>query len=407
MTAKIKNWLGTEKNFIYAVAGFSLLLRLAYVAKTGAGGLSPDAYDWTSNALRLVNGEGYGGTWRPPGYIFFLASVFFVSGKSIMAVKLVQALLGAATVCLAYFTAKTLFSRRTASIAAVLLSFYPYLVAYSADLLSETFLTFMLSLAVYNLVRTSENPSFKNIAVTGVSIGLTALTKSTTLPFFLLAYAWLWWQTGRFRAGLIAGMFTLLTIAPWTLRNYYHYDRSYVMPVSTPWASLYGSSCDEALLNETIGDKLKGPGVKPIDQFLPAGWAYAHSLPLPERDKFCKEKALSWIKTNPDKFTWLLYKRALHFWRLYPMIAYRHEKAAALATSALYIPLAAIGILLSLPLFKKVSLLPALFFCYTLVHVFFATMIRYRVPIDPFVIMFAAYTLERAYAALARNPASG
>ena len=119
MFRRIKTWLETEKNFLYAVAGFSLLLRLAYVLKTGAGGLSPDAYDWMSTALKLAAGEGFGGTWRPPGYIFFLAGIFSVSGKSIMAVKLAQALLGAATVVLVYFTAKNLFSRRTASIAAV------------------------------------------------------------------------------------------------------------------------------------------------------------------------------------------------------------------------------------------------------------------------------------------------
>lgn len=404
---KVKAWLGTEKNFLYAIAGFSLLLRLAYVLKTGAGGLSPDAYDWMASALRLAAGEGVGGTWRPPGYIFFLAAVFSVTGKSVLAVKAAQALLGAATVCLVYFTAKALFSRRTASIAAVMLSFYPYLVAYSADLLSETFLTFTLALAVYALVRAAGAPSWKNLVFTGAAVGLCALTKSTVLPFFLLAYAWLWWQTGKLRAPLLAGLFTLLTIAPWTLRNYFHYDQAYVMPVNSPWASLYGSSCDEALLNETVGDRLKGPGVRPVDQFLPADWQYANNLPLPERDKYCREKALGWIKNNPDKFTWLLYRRALHFWRLYPMIAYKAEKAAAIATSGIYFPLAAIGLLLALPFFKRISLLPALFLSYTLVHVFFATMIRYRVPIDPFVLIFAAYAVERAYNALAAGRAAG
>ncbi|MCX5786814.1 MAG: glycosyltransferase family 39 protein [Elusimicrobia bacterium] len=400
MIEKARNWLNSEKNFLYALFGFSLLIRLAYVLPLPAGKLSPDAYDWINGGWSIAHGTGFGGSWRPPGYAFFLAAIFFIFGKSVVAARVMQALLGALTCLLTYRTGKKIFTENTGRIAGALAGFYPYFIAYTGDLLSETFLTFMLAAAIYQIVKTAEAPYWKNLALTGILIGLTGLTKSVVLPFFALACAWLWWQTGKFRTAFLAGVFTLLTIAPWTLRNYFHYDKSYVMPVSTPWFSLYGSSCDEALLNETTGDILKGPGVERIDQFLPPDWEYAAALPLPERDKYCKEKALGWIKNNPRKFTWLLYRRSLHFWRLYPVIAYGREKAAAMATSGLYIPLAVIGFFLSLPAFKRTSLLLALFLSYTLVNIFFATMIRYRVPIDPFVIMFAACTIERAYTAL-------
>lgn len=400
MIEKARNWLNSGNNFLYTLFGVSLLIRLAYVLPLPADKLSPDAYDWSNLGWSIAQGNGFGGSWRPPGYAFFLGTIFFAFGRSVIAARAIQALLGAFTCLLTYKTGKRIFSKTTGRIAGVLTCFYPYFIAYTGDLLSETFLTFMIALTVYHVVKTAEIPSWKNIALTGVLIGLTGLAKSTTLPFFLLACAWLWWQTGKFRAGFMVGIFTLLTLAPWTLRNYFHYDKSYVMPVNSPWCSLYGSSCDEALLNETIGDRLKGPGVKPIDQFLPPEVDYTLSLPLPERDKFCREKALGWIKNNPGKFSWLLYKRFFHFWRLYPIIAYKGEKIAAVATSGLYFPLAAIGILLSLPMFKKTSLLLALFISYTAVHLFFATMIRYRVPIDPFVLIFTAYALERGYTAL-------
>ncbi|OGR60589.1 MAG: hypothetical protein A2X34_03070 [Elusimicrobia bacterium GWC2_51_8] len=68
-----------------------------------------------------------------------------------------------------------------------------------------------------------------------------------------------------------------------------------------------------------------------------------------------------------------------------------------MATSGLYLPLAAIGFFLSLAAFKKTSLLLALFATYTLSHIFFTTTLRYRIPIDPFLIIFAAYSLDRAY----------
>lgn len=400
MIKKIKYFLNTDGHFPLTLFLFALGLRLAYVLLLPEGKLSPDAYDWMETAWSVAQGQGFGGSWRPPGYAFFLAGVFSVFGKSIVAVRAIQALLGALTCLLTYKTGTKIFSETTGRIAGVLAAFYPYFIAYTGDLISETFLTFMLALTVYHVVKTAESPSWKNLALTGVLIGLTGLTKSVTLPFFMLAGAWLWWRTGKFRAGFMAGLFALLTIAPWTLRNYFHYDKSYVMPVSTPWYSLYGSSCDEALQNELTGDVLKGPGVRQIDQLMPPDWEYATALPLPERDKYCKEKALGWIKNNPDKFGWLLYRRFLHFWRLYPVIAHGWEKAAAMATSGLYIPLAAIGFFLSLPAFRKTSILLLLFAAHTAVHLFFAVTIRYRVPIDPYVIIFAAYAIAEGYSRL-------
>lgn len=398
---KITAWLEPEKNFLSALLAVSFLLRLAYALKTGEGGLSPDARDWMDTAWSIASGGGFGGSWRPPGYAFFLAGIFSVFGKSILAAKIANAALGTATLYFVYRIAGKIFDLRTARITVFLLSFYPYLVAYTADLLSETALTFILSAAILAVVRTAEKPSWRNMVLSGVLIGCAGLTKSVTLPFFALACVWLWRRTGRFRTGLLVGAAALITIAPWSMRNYFHYDKSYVMPVSTPWFSLYGSSCDEALLDESTGEVDKGPGAKQIDQFLPPDWNYVAGLPLPERDRYCREKALGWIQRNPGKFSWLLYRRFLHFWRLYPVIAYPHEKAAAMATSGIYIPLAVTGFFLSLRAFRKTSLLLALFAAYTAVHLFFAVTLRYRVPIDPYVVMFAAYAAAEGYDRLA------
>ena len=390
---RLAAWLDDERRYLAAVIGFGLLLRVALVLRTGAGGLSPDAGDWMHVALSVATGGGFGGTWRPPGYAAFLAAVFFVFGKSVLAAKLANAALGAATLFVVYRAALSLFDRATARIAVAMMSFYPYLLAYSADVLSETLLTFLLAASVLALVRAAEKPDLKRLALAGFVCGLTALTKSVVLPFFLLAGAWLWARTGRLRAPLLVALAGALTIAPWSLRNYFHYDKSYVMPVNTPWFSLYGSTCDEALADASKGEITKGPGVPEYDQFLPPDWEAVGALPLPERDKYCKEKVKSWIAANPRKYASLLWLRLKHFWRLYPIIAYGWQKAAAMATSGLYIPLALIGVFLARPFLGRVSLLLALFAAHTLVHLFFAVTLRYRVPIDPYVMMFAAFAL--------------
>ena len=399
---KLPVFLSSNVNFLWALFLFALVIRLAYVLPLPLDRLSGDAYDWIRIAWAIAQGQGFGDSIRAPGYAFFLAGIFSIFGKSIVAARVIQAIMGAVTCVFLYWTGKKIFTETTGRIAGILVSFYPYLIAYSGDLFCETFLAFMLAGTVYQIVKTGETPSWKNIAIAGVLMGATGLTKAVALPFFMLACAWLWWQTGKFRLGFLTGIFTLLTITPWALRNHYHYGNYSIVPINAPHAlgySLYTSCCDEALLNEAVGDNLKGPGIKPIDQFLPPDHAYTQSLPLPEREKYYMEKSISWIKANPDKFLWVVYKRLIHFWRLYPMIAYKWEKAAAIATSGLYLPMAALGAFLSLAAFKKTSLLLALFASYTLLHIFFTTALRYRIPIDPFIMIFTAYALDRVYRA--------
>ncbi|MBI4351434.1 MAG: glycosyltransferase family 39 protein [Elusimicrobia bacterium] len=401
---KLRGLLDGENRFPAAVFLFALALRLAYVLPLSPDKLSPDASSWMDIALGIAQGSGFGGTTRAPGFAFFLAGIFSVFGKSVAAVRVLQAVLGACTCVLIYKTGKRLFSENVGRIAAVLLSFYPYLLAYTGDVISETFLTFMLAAAVFSTVKTAQEPGWKNAAVTGVLYGLTGLTKSTTLPFFLFACAWLWWNTKSFRTGFLAGLCALAVIVPWSFRNYFHYDKSYIMPVNTPWCQLYGSSCDTAFWSETMGELDQPQSAELTEPAIPKDWPYLLTLPIPERDKLCRKKAFDWISANPDKFYALCWLRFKHFWRLYPMMAYPWQKYAAMATSGLYIPLAFIGFFLSLKQFKRTSLLLALFASYTLVHLFFVVVMRYRVPIDPFLILLAAYTLNAVIERLRPRP---
>ncbi|MDD2804843.1 MAG: glycosyltransferase family 39 protein [Elusimicrobiales bacterium] len=395
--AKLRAFFGGETGFAAAVFLFALVLRLAYSLPLPPDKLSQDAFGWMDIGWDIARGLGVGNSWRPPGYSYFLAFLFVIFGKSVLAIRAAQALLGAFTCVLLYKTGKRLFSENAGRLAAVMLSFYPYAIAYSGDALSETFLMFMIVVSVFFTVKTSQEPGWKNILATGVLYGLTGLTKSTTLPFFVLACAWLWWNTRSFRVGLLVGLCTLGAILPWSLRNYFHFDKSYVMPVNTPWCHLYGSSCDTAFWSETMGELSTPQSIEQTEPAIPEDWRYLMTLPLPERDKICKQKAKAWISENPDKLLALCWLRFKHFWRLYPMMAYPWQKYAAMATSGLYLPLAFFGLLLSWRQFKKTSLLVALFGSYTLVHLFFVVVLRYRVPIDPFLMLLAAYAVTAVW----------
>ena len=383
-----KNILITEKTFLKLIFLLSLLIRIAYVVRLSPHNLSLDSYDWMGIAENITAGSGLGDTWRPPGYSVFLSIIILLFGKSIILLRIINSVLGSLTCIIVFFIGKKVFSSSVGKIASILLCFYPYLIAYAGDLLSETFYTFLISIAIFFILLCGEKPNLRNSIITGIMFGITALVKATVLPFFLFACGWLWWKTKKIKTGLYVGIFTLITISPWTLRNFIHYDRFIL--ISPGYQSLWIANNDETMILETSGER-----DKPMtENYVPPRQQEILKLPRMESEKIFKQEAIDWIKSNPEKFRWLLKRRLIHFWRLYPMMAYKWQKIAAMITSGIYIPLCFMGIILSIKNFKNTSLLIFLFIIYTAVHLPFATMIRYRTPIDPYIIIFAAYTIH-------------
>lgn len=383
-----KNLFNKEKSFVFFLFFLSLSIRIIYVINLSPQSLSLDSFDWMGIAENIAAGHGYGDTWRPPGYAAFLGILFFLFGKSIILIRIINSILGALTCVLIYFIGKKIFSSAVGKISAILLCFYPYLINYTGDLLSETFYTFLISLSVFFILICSEKPNLKNVFLTGVISGITALTKATVLPFFLFVCGWIWWKTKKIKNAFLVGIFTLITILPWTFRNYIYYK--HFILVSPGYQSLAGSNNDTAMLLET-----KGECDTPMNEgYTPPYYSAILKLPRMESEKVFKKEAIKWIKNNPEKFRWLVKRRLIHFWRLYPMMAYMWQKYIAMITSGIYIPLCFIGIILSIRNLQKTSLFIALFIIYTMVHLPFAVVIRYRVPIDPYIIIFASYTIH-------------
>lgn len=387
----LKQIWDSERKFIIAVFFLALAIRLIYAVFLAPETLSPDAYDYMNIAGGILSGHGYGESWRPPGWPFFLSAVFLASGKSVLAAKLANCLLGAFTCVFIYFIGKKIFSAITGKFASLFLIYYPYFAAYAGDLLSENLLTFLLSASILSILNTAKHNSIKNIAISGVLIGLTGLVKATVMPFFLIACAWLWWRTGSFKTAFLAGALSLLTISPWTLRNYLYYGE--FLLISPGYGSLWVANNDEAMLLETMGEQ--NSPMSPEISWTPERFGEYMKLPRMDAERIFKKEAFEWIKNNPEKFFWLVKKRFLHFWRLYPMMAYKWQKYAAMATSGIYIPLCIAGIILSIKKFRETSLFLALFAVYTAIHLSFVVTLRYRVPIDPYLIIFASYTISR------------
>jgi 4-amino-4-deoxy-L-arabinose transferase-like glycosyltransferase len=233
---------------VLALLVLALVVRLAVIATTPDYKLYADPGDYQRHAVALSDEGRYppptpafkGETaYRPPGYPVFLAAVYTVTpGHSVDVARVAQALLGTLTVALTSLVARQLFGRRVGLAALALAAVYPSMWMIGNALLSEVLLTpLVLGAVAAALHYRLRDPRLRWIVLAGVLAGLATLTRQNALlmlvPLVIAALP----PRGerrtarRYAPAALAAAAALLTIAPWTIRNAAAVDA--FVPVST------------------------------------------------------------------------------------------------------------------------------------------------------------------------------
>jgi hypothetical protein len=132
------------------------------------------------------------------------------------------------------------------------------------------------------------------------------------------------------------------------------------------------------------------------------------SLPGNEatRDSAFTHEALDYIAADIPRFLRLSLSKSLELWALYrkPMTEDRPhlglEKLASLLSYGLLLPFALVWLLVSLPRNRVAVLVLLLFLVYSLVHAVILSKVRFRLPLDSFVIIYGSGGIVAAVRAL-------
>jgi hypothetical protein len=163
---------------------------------------------------------------RPPGYAFFLRTVYATLGRSFFTVQLVQNVLDSITPALLFLLAARLLGSFAGAVGGVLAALSPQL-AHASNLISPDALS-ALPLLAASLVLSASAPDREvpplRAASAGALVGLSAwLRPNLVLMGPCLALALLALARNRRRAAMslvLMAAAALLTISPITLRNY-------------------------------------------------------------------------------------------------------------------------------------------------------------------------------------------
>lgn len=354
----------------------------------------------------------------PPGYAFFLAGLYAVTGVALdenWRIWISHSLLDVATTALVMAIAARLFRQKRPAIAAgALYAFYPQILVYCARPYGEVLATFLLAAGAWLAVEFVAQGDAEADApgavpgapgltagLAGALLGLAALVKEKALLFpALLAIVLLWRWRRRLRrrwvpvALLLAG--TLLAVGPWLARGYQVTGK--LMPITsrTGRALHWGLVSDYARPDVEAG-QVPAPGgpdsaswaiVYPPAPEGDSAWSDARSRL--ERDDALLASSLRLVRERPLAFLRSAVTKFLAFW-------YWGQPRVIWVNFATQIPLLVLAVWGMALGRKRASLLvPVLLILYFAgIHTLLVARMRYSLPVMPFVILFAGYTLHR------------
>lgn len=223
---------------ILCINGLLLFVAVPYLQKNAPKLYSieefPDHYG--DIAWNVATGKGYRvypdtdeTMMREPGYVYFLAGIFLLFGKSITAVKTVNLLLSLFSSLLILKLGQRLkIDRLAVSLAVVFFLCHPAIILLESRGSFECLFITLLLVTTYTFYVARDTDSVKYYALAGVVIGLTTLTRSTILPCVGLFYIYLliWTKKrqlsfirmNRNMAVLVLSMSIVVSV--WSVRNY-------------------------------------------------------------------------------------------------------------------------------------------------------------------------------------------
>jgi hypothetical protein len=371
-----------------------LAVRVAFLWLEPAAGPVGDERTWTNWAIEgLITPRVHFSPFRthmvfyPPLYAYFIAVVYALF-RTLTAVKAIQVLASALLIPALGRLGERSFGRGPGLVAAALAAFYPDLVWFSVHFWSETLFMVLLWWAFERLMTADQEGRTSAALVAGLLWGLATLTRETSLYFAPVAALWLGW--GRRSSGGLprAAAFCaagLLTVAPWTVRNWIVFH-SFV-PVGTA-GSLNMYQGNAGLTREEVYERY-----------------YAVEGRI-EQHRWAQQEALRAIR---DRQPWWLFEKLRdempNFWEADAQALWHIKRGAygpvspgaAVAAAVLVLApyLVALGFFVAgvagADWHRPQLLLLSFLGYYNVIHVVAHGYARYRLPVMPVVFLFAAW----------------
>lgn len=375
------------------------VIRLVYIAYLDPEVHWPDERDYIQLSENLAKGRGYTlqgqpTAFRAPGYPLFLAPWSFLEMWSVTLIRVLHVLLGAVIMVLAFMLTRRFFSTSAANVVVWIISFYPYYIFLTGTVLSEVWFMVLLLGCTFLLLLYTEKKSQPLILVSGLLMGAAVLTRPSALALALAAVLWILTVKRKLSWDVILlfilGLFVV--VFPWTLRNKIVFN-TFDITLNTG-RNLWLGNNEQTTINS--GSDIPMP--PDLQQVI-------EKSSEPVADDIYKQRALSFIKKHPVQTVELWAGKGLALWRPGPSPTTegytKQGTCIRLASYLSYVPvfiLAVCGWFMADREKRKIMRLWIFYaLAFTVLHAVFISKVRFRLPLDIFLMIMAAFGILEIY----------
>jgi hypothetical protein len=388
----------------------------------------PGTYDQISYhnlALRVLSGHGFsfGEIWWPitPAnaptahwsflYTLYLVATYILFGPHPLIARIIQAVLtGILQPYLAYRIGENLFSKKVGLISAALTAGYAYFIYYDASLMTEPYFITLVMASLYltilmgkELQTIERNKSFYGKIVylsvlLGLTLGGAVLLRQLILIFIPFLYLWILWVSRKcslkntFTTILIGGAIVFLMVIPFSIYNLSRFGHFVLLNTNSGyaffWANhpIYGTHF-QSILTTTSYQDLIPPELRNLDEAA--------------LDQALLNRGFQFVLDDPVRYVLLSLSRIPVYFMFWPSNdSGTLSNISRVASFGWLWPFMLYGVIKSIvdqkmkivewfstPMF----LLVCFTIIYTGIHLLSWALIRYRLPVDAVLLVFAGY----------------
>lgn len=371
--------------------------------------LISDARAYDAWAQQIAGGDWIGREvfYQAPLYPYLLASVYTVFGRDLFVVRLLQVLLGSTACVLLALTGRRLFSLRAGLVAGALLALYPPAIFFDLIIQKGSLGLFWMTLLLFLLSAEMVHAGRRRMMWIGLVLGLFALTREHALILIGLIPVWRWVhfrRTSRVRriaktAWFAVGLVAVLVPVGW--RNY-AVGRQFLITTSQFGTNLYiGNGARATGLYVPLRIGRNGPQYERLDATELAEADAGRPLTPKEVSRYWTTRTWSEVRAAPGRWLRLMVRKWLLVWNAREFEDSEDLESycdGSMLLAALYpglhfgviCPLAAFGFCVTWKDRRRLWLLYALMAAIAAGVTLFFVFARYRMPLVPILVLFAA-----------------
>lgn len=369
--------------------------------------LMGDSRGYDQWALQIAGGEWLGREvfYQAPLYPYFLGLVYAIFGRDLLMVRIIQAVLGAASCGALAFAASQLISRNAGIVAGLMLAFYPPAIFFDGlvqkSVLDALFICIALALISRNVAAGDDSRAW---LLLGITMGALSLTRENAIALVACIVVWALLRQKRSRTRRAPAILFItgfaLIVMPVAVRNYAVGGGVY-LTTSQFGSNLFIGNNERADGSYTSLRPGRGsPEYERLDATALAEEALGRPLTPSEVSGYWTERTLAFIGSDPAAWLKLMARKlrlllsaseiidtesleshAEYSWPL---------RLIAVWNFGVLLTLAVVGLAIPWPERTRLGIVFAMASVYALSVIAFFVVSRYRHPLVPFIMIVAA-----------------